>query len=285
MGWKREFLSVSRARRRAKGPTAHRYRRLLTATPNAPSRLRGARAVVLAPLPADRYFCPMRKAFLIGLLSSIFLLSVKAGGPRIFHDHNDREISAEVTRVRDRTATLRRADGKVFQVAFDNLSEEDVAYLKQWAEDHPDLLDLTPGAVTAADTDGPSAVNERIVAFIETNMGKKVGNGQCWTLANQAFISADTKRPAGLGLRVWGRLVDPKEEDVLPGDIVEYDRGKDAKFPAHTAVVYERVRRGQFVLAEQNWNGNLFVTTRKFEPEKAVESKKEKVMIYRPPGD
>jgi hypothetical protein len=227
----------------------------------------------------------MRKALLTGLLPFVFLLPVAAGEPRVFHDLNDREISAEVTRVKDGMATLRRADGRVFQVAFDKLSEGDVAYLKQWAEDHPDLLDPTPGAETAAAADGPLAVNEGIVAFVEANMGKKVGNGQCWTLANQAFISAETKRPAGKGLRVWGRLVDPKAEDVLPGDIVEYDRGKDAKFPVHTAVVYERVRKGQFVLAEQNWNGNLFVTTRKFEPEKAVESKKEKVMIYRPPAD
>ena len=49
---------------------------------------------------------------------------------------------------------------------------------------------------------------EKIVAFVKTNKGKQVGNGECWTLANEAFKAAEAKRPAGKGLRVWGRVVD-----------------------------------------------------------------------------
>ena len=48
----------------------------------------------------------------------------------------------------------------------------------------------------------------RVAAYCLAQHGRKVGNGECWTLADEAFKSAGTRRP-GKDMRVWGRVVNP----------------------------------------------------------------------------
>jgi hypothetical protein len=160
-------------------------------------------------------------------------------------------------------------------------------------------------AVIAAGTAGPAAaqkakskakaeplpVNERVVEFARKKMGEQVGNGECWTLANDALLAAGGKSSPSYqdfpakGDYVWGVLVfgvtakDGKltEEKtqvkwkVAPGDIVQF---RDAKFagpkpgggtysmtaPHHTAVVDQVSPDGLTLgVLHQNWGGKRTV--------------------------
>lgn len=113
---------------------------------------------------------------------------------------------------------------------------------------------VTPNATEFHPQSGNPA--PRIAAYCIAQSGRKVGNGECWTLADEAFKSAGTKRP-GHDMRVWGRVVDPSREVVKPGDVVEF---RSARFSdgivtgsAHTAVVVKSGTEGKFTIAEQNW--------------------------------
>ena len=72
--------------------------------------------------------------------------------------------------------------------------------------------------------------NNNFLKFAILNHGKKVGNGQCWTLAEHARKAAGIKRR---NLRDWGKAVD--QSIILPGDVLEINRGKEI---GHTAIVY-----------------------------------------------
>ncbi|MES2660131.1 MAG: hypothetical protein V4689_16025 [Verrucomicrobiota bacterium] len=121
----------------------------------------------------------------------------------------------------------------------------------------------------------------RIAAYCVKQSGKKVGNGECWTLANEAFISAGARRP-GSDMRVWGRVVNPARESLMPGDIIEFE---SARFSdgiitgsAHTAVVVTGGSQERFSVAEQNW-GKKTVRIREMDLTKRVSGK---VIVYRP---
>lgn len=121
----------------------------------------------------------------------------------------------------------------------------------------------------------------RIAAYCVAQKGRKVGNGECWTLADEAFKSAGARRP-GSDMRVWGRRVNPAAEVIRPGDVVEF---QSARFSdgiitgsAHTAVVVQGGGQEGFTIAEQNW-GRKTVRFREMSMKTLVAGK---VMIYRP---
>jgi hypothetical protein len=121
----------------------------------------------------------------------------------------------------------------------------------------------------------------RIAAYCIAQKGRKVGNGECWTLADEAFKSAGARRP-GSDMRVWGRRVDPAREAIKPGDVVEF---RSARFSdgiitgsEHTAVVVEGGSQEAFTIAEQNW-GRKTVRFREMNATTLVSGK---LMIYRP---
>ena len=121
----------------------------------------------------------------------------------------------------------------------------------------------------------------RIAAYCVARKGQKVGNGECWTLADEAFKSAGARRP-GSDMRVWGRLVDPTREPIKPGDVVEF---QSARFSdgiitgsAHTAVVVKGGSQEHFIIAEQNW-GRKTVRFREMSMARLVSGR---VRIYRP---
>lgn len=121
----------------------------------------------------------------------------------------------------------------------------------------------------------------RIAAFCLTHTGQRVGNGECWTLADDAFKSAGTRRP-GRDLRVWGRVVNPSKESLKPGDVIEYQsaRFSDGTITgtAHTAVVVRAGNLESFSIAEQNW-GRKTVRVREMNLKTLVSGK---VTVYRP---
>jgi hypothetical protein len=187
------------------------------------------------------------------LLAASFCI---AREPRVFTDIEGRKITAELTMLQDGTITLKRYDGKTFTIPLAKLSEEDREYSLDWRKRHE--ADMEEIAAKAEAVRLAAERRVEIAAFCLANMGKQVGNGECWTLADEAFKATGAERPAGES-RVWGRLVDISEEALEPGDIVEFRVAKISGYgttgPEHTAVVVKGGRRGQCTLAEQNWSG------------------------------
>lgn len=107
----------------------------------------------------------------------------------------------------------------------------------------------------------PSPSAKKIVAFAEQNIGKKVGDGQCWGLANLAYRHAGIRHRGGY---VWGRRIHWQTEGVRPGDIIQF---KNARYPYaytdenHTAIILKVVGKSSVKVAHQNWNHIYRVTT------------------------
>lgn len=109
---------------------------------------------------------------------------------------------------------------------------------------------------SSATTSVSDARRAAIVAYCQQNKGKKVGDGECWALANEAFKSTGAQRPQGQ-LRVWGRQLDLRRESPLPGDILECDgtRFSDGSYVStqHTAVIIGVQSPTLVRIAEQNF--------------------------------
>ncbi len=124
-----------------------------------------------------------------------------------------------------------------------------------------------------------------MVEFCKRNKGRKVGDGQCWALANEAMKAARKSRP-GWDLRVWGKVVNPAREQIRPGDILEFEHARFREKSItvitgshHTAVVMTPERNGMFTVAEQNFSGNKRVGFRKMSLKTQVAGK---MTVYRP---
>ncbi len=140
------------------------------------------------------------------------------------------------------------------------------------------LLLLTPPAGFAAPESKPksstaatSVSDSRraaIVAYCRKHSGRKVGDGECWALANEAFKATGARRPNGQ-LRVWGRQLDLRRESPLPGDILECDKTRfaDGSYTTshHTAVIVAVHSPTRVRIAEQNFAGKKRVHERDLE--------------------
>jgi hypothetical protein len=100
-------------------------------------------------------------------------------------------------------------------------------------------------------------------------MGKTVGKGECWDLAQRALDinSADWQRTLQ-----FGTPLNPENESILPGDIIQMTNvklkmGRKIEYfglPKHTAIVYEVLLPNIFIIAHQNVYNKKFVLTSKF---------------------
>lgn len=142
---------------------------------------------------------------------------------REFEDPTGRKLQAEVIGIEGDSVEVKLKSGKVTKVPMAKFSEIDKSYLKRWQEEHADAEKAKQSA--EAEKKRIAEIPIKMEAYCRSQMGKQVGNGECWTLANEAFNACGLKRPGG-DLRVWGRLVDWKKEELLPGDIVEYRTAK-----------------------------------------------------------
>lgn len=142
---------------------------------------------------------------------------------------------------------------------------------------------VPPGISVGTDSPARVPVNagKSIAAFCVARDGSRVGNGECWTLADEAFKAAGARRP-GSDMRVWGRKIDYKREALKPGDVIEFESASfsDGTMTgsAHTAVV---VGAGGFRgvrIAEQNW-GKKTVRIRELD---LSTLRRGKVSVYRP---
>jgi hypothetical protein len=103
-------------------------------------------------------------------------------------------------------------------------------------------------------------LNQRIVDHVATVQGKKVDRGECWDLAAQALNKAGAKWD---GMYGFGRLIDPKQEAILPGDILQFEGvtmerrteggAERYSFMRHTAVVTAVHGPEEITIAHQNF--------------------------------
>ena len=107
-----------------------------------------------------------------------------------------------------------------------------------------------------------SPVARGVLRFASSQIGKQVGNGQCWTLAAEALKAAGARPPQGY---TYGEEIPLR--NIQPGDILQFTRARFDEpgywavmgTPNHTAVVYSLGNR-TFIL-HQNFAGRKFVQT------------------------
>lgn len=134
--------------------------------------------------------------------------------------------------------------------------------------------------------DSTPLINKKIIEFVNSNLNKKVGRGECWDLAAQALNTNNAKWDRRLN---YGNKVDYKSECIYPGDIIQLERVYieekvdggtfKSEIPHHTAIIYEVKSPGQFIIAHQNYNNKKKVV---LTPLNMGNIKRGKAMIYRP---
>lgn len=110
---------------------------------------------------------------------------------------------------------------------------------------------------------GPiSGLQRKVVNFAADNIGKRVGRGECWDLADQALRAAGAEPPRGY---TFGDRIPLNE--IQPGDILQFTSARfdDPGYwtimgmPNHTAVVHAVGDTRAFIL-QQNFGGQRHVT-------------------------
>jgi hypothetical protein len=104
-------------------------------------------------------------------------------------------------------------------------------------------------------------LNQKVLAFAAEKMGEQVGNGECWTLADEALKSAGARPADGYN---FGRELKPGERAV-PGDVMQFTSVKLAGrrgggtytitlgTPNHTAVIREVKGPRSYEVLHQNF--------------------------------
>jgi hypothetical protein len=74
-------------------------------------------------------------------------------------------------------------------------------------------------------------LNDKVLAFVNARMGQTVGRGECWDVAQEALDSngADWTRPTQFGIEL-----NPAEDAILPGDIIQFKSVKLRNGPRPT---------------------------------------------------
>ena len=134
--------------------------------------------------------------------------------------------------------------------------------------------------------DSVPALNQQIVAFVDDNLHRKVGRGECWDLAATPL---NTYRAKWNGKFTYGRLVNSQSECIYPGDIIQFENvvietvtagGKMVeRMPQHTAIVYKVHAPGQYTIAHQNYGNSRKVILTTLNTGSITRGK---AMIYRP---
>ncbi|MDI1354842.1 MAG: hypothetical protein PSX36_07985 [bacterium] len=102
-------------------------------------------------------------------------------------------------------------------------------------------------------------LNKKVVAFVKTQISKKVGRGECWDLASEALNTVGATWDHQFS---FGKELKKSEECIFPGDIIQFEgvelnyrRGNrifHEDLAHHTAIIYEVNSKGNYVLAQQN---------------------------------
>jgi hypothetical protein len=107
-------------------------------------------------------------------------------------------------------------------------------------------------------------LNRKILIYLDGVIGHQVHRGECWDLAAGAldFAGAYLDRSTQASIYIFGREIDPVQETVFPGDIIqfkdvtlEYETDEMIVMESmshHTAVIYEVIGPGDYKIAHQN---------------------------------
>lgn len=216
----------------------------------------------------------MKQFLEVALLSTML---VATSYSRTFTNADGRKMEGEMISATETHVVVKSLKNqRRYTIEISTLSEEDQRFIAERKGD--------PGK-DAAELAGIEA-RRKVVGYAGQSLGKKIGNGECWTLADVAYKFAEIKRP-GKDQRVWGRVVDWENEELLPGDILELraaafsDGNKSG--PAHTAIVMKQGRgKGEVVVYHQNWGRpGKIVSMTTFDLNKLTSGK---AMIYRYAG-
>jgi uncharacterized protein (TIGR03067 family) len=166
--------------------------------------------------------------------------------------------------------TFRRGEEKTVAKGIYRLARGRLLICLRFQGDRPSQFASRPGSKQTllvlkrvAEPAGP--LNCKVLQFAQAQRGKQVGNGECWTLADQALKAAGARRPGrgGYGPFVFGKPVALKA--LAPGDIIQFEKVRLVyrrqggvswvNLPHHTAIV-ARVKGTQVGLLHQNHNNN-----------------------------
>jgi hypothetical protein len=135
-------------------------------------------------------------------------------------------------------------------------------------------------------------LNTKVVRYVDTVIGKKVDRGECWDLAAAAldYAGAYLDRSNAKSIYVFGQKINPAQEEVFPGDIIQIENVKleytsgdmiyTENMAHHTAIIYEVLGEGHYKIAHQNTS---FSGRKVGISELRMETvKKGKIIFYRP---
>jgi hypothetical protein len=112
--------------------------------------------------------------------------------------------------------------------------------------------------------EGIPEINKKIVTYLDAVIGHQVHGGECWDLAAGAldFAGAYLDRSTKESIYIFGRKIDPSEETIFPGDIIQFEdvtleyQTEEMIFTEsmshHTAVIYQVIAPGEYKIAHQN---------------------------------
>lgn len=126
-------------------------------------------------------------------------------------------------------------------------------------------------------------VNEKIVKYCKSQMGKKVDRGECWDLIAFALNDAGAKWN---NYDVYGKVYTLKTDKVKAGDVLEFHNtrfdnpdGSWFTMGEHYAIVYEVKSDGEIVIIHQNHNNVRKVQTLTIDLDNVT---KGEIIYYRP---
>jgi hypothetical protein len=136
-------------------------------------------------------------------------------------------------------------------------------------------------------------LNAKIVDYLDQVYGTRVDRGECWDLANKAleYAGAYFDKSSRRTINIYGRRLDPQRDEVLPGDLIQFEKVKmewkadpfttyREEMKHHTAIVYAVNAPGDFLIAHQNtaqWG--RIVRKSRFVMDRVI---KGEIFIYRP---
>jgi hypothetical protein len=127
-------------------------------------------------------------------------------------------------------------------------------------------------------------VNEKIVKYCKSQMGKTVDRGECWDLISFALNDAKAKWN---NFDVYGKIYSDKTK-VKAGDVLEFHEtrfdnpdGTWFMMGEHYAIVYEVKTGGELVIVHQNHNNIRKVQTLNLDLDNLT---KGEIIYYRPEG-
>jgi len=108
------------------------------------------------------------------------------------------------------------------------------------------------------------SLNKKVIEYVDTVIGERVGRGECWDLAAAALDHAGAylDRSSQKSIYIFGKELNPKKDKIFPGDIIQIENVKIEYTRAnmiytenmihHTAIIYEVKEKDLYKIAHQN---------------------------------